>query len=182
MSPNVVDGRLGCIEGWVNKKCFICWWSLDAEVGSLALRHVIWLSLSSISLSFQLGYIVIHTHTHTHARSLTHSLCLSDTDSLLSALERGLRLTLSAQLLNGGTQPRADRAVIPLEPSAACVRRRRQVRGAKLAPCHHNTGVLLTGEETQTEERREQEICSYVADTAVTWSASHPSNPGQFVT
>lgn len=129
-SPSALDGKPGRKERWVNKACLICRWSLDAEVGSLALRRVIWLSqlslaLSfSLSLSFQLGYIVIHTHMHTHS----HSLCLSDTDSLLRALERGLKLTLSALLLNGGMQPRADRAVIPLEPSAARVRRRRQVR------------------------------------------------------
>ena len=68
--------RLGRAEGWINKACFICWWSLDAGVGSLALRHVIWLTLSSLSLSSWATLSHTHTHTHTHREreKHTHSL------------------------------------------------------------------------------------------------------------
>lgn len=128
-----IHSRLGArrrlmlrMEGWckeVNKACFICLLSL-AERGSLALRYVIWLPLSSASLPlFPAG---LHCNTQAHARSLT--LALPVWHRLYLKRWRGLRLTLSAQLLNGGMQPRADRAVIPLEPSAARVRRGRQVR------------------------------------------------------
>lgn len=134
------------------------------------------LTLTQLSLSLFPAGLHCNEHTRTHAHS--H---LSDTDSLLSALERALRLTLSALLLNGGMQPRADRAAFPLEPSAACVRRRRQGRGVKL-PVITTVEFYWRRRDTDWRKERKKKICTYVADTAVIWWASHFSNPEQFVT
>ncbi|TNN37461.1 hypothetical protein EYF80_052377 [Liparis tanakae] len=94
---------------------------------ALSKSHAhVYAQMDALGHAHELGYIVTHrrAHAHTRARSLSCPRCLPDTDSLLSASERGLRGSHSQrELLNGGTQPRADRAVIPPEPSAARVRR-----------------------------------------------------------
>lgn len=46
-------------------------------------------------------------------------------------------------------------------------------RGGKLAPYHHNVGLLLTGDRHRLKEEEDRRCCMHVADTAVTWSACH---------
>lgn len=110
-------------------------------MGSLALRHVIQLSLSPRSLPswssvrFLLFFFFFSTHRLPHARpaSLTRSLYL--------VRRRGDR---GAQLLHEQTQPGAGRAVTPRERGAQATS-----RGGKLAPCQRSGGVLLTGETAE---------------------------------
>ena len=167
-----MSGRLGSKEGWVNKAFLICWWSLDAEVGSLALRHVI--SLSSLSL-FPAG-LHCKTHTHTHTRTLTHTLSRSASLTQTLYLVRwredwGSHYQLSFSM-GGRSQEQTEQSFHWSLPPHAWEGADKW-RGGKLAPCHHNVGLLLTGDRHRLKEEEDRRCCMHVADTAVTWSACH---------
>lgn len=114
------------------------------------------LTLSQLSLSFQLGYSVILTHTHTHtlAHTLTHSLCLSDTDSALSALgEKTEAHTISTASQWGDAAK--SRQSSHSTGAFRCTREKETTsEGGKLAPCQHKIGVLLTEERHRLKERK----------------------------
>lgn len=139
------------MEGWckeVNKACFICFLSL-AERGSLALRYVIWLPLSSASLSlFPAG---LHCNTGTCTLTHTRSACLTQT--LLKALERTEAHTISTASQWGDAAKSRQSG-----HSTGAFRRMREEgttsEEGKLAPCHHNIGVFFLTEKRHWRRRR----------------------------